>query len=129
MNDMLGTDIKLTEDFDLSIVAGDIELVSGVDCLKQDLSHALQTPLLAWGLDMNFGAGLTEFVNAGGDPFFAGDLRAAVKNAFETDPRIIKDSVNIEIYHRFEKSEIEIEFLPINQATMESMNYIIGTGV
>lgn len=124
MRDILGTDIKITN-WDISIKDGDIELVTGVDCLKQDLSHAFQTPQFFWGLSIEFGSRLTEFVGATDEPFFVQGLRRAINDVFEKEPRVQADSWKVEIYKRHDGVRIELEFLPIDRATPETMQFII----
>ena len=127
MSDILGTDIKLTEDYDIEIVNGDIALVSGIDCLKQDLLHALTTATGRWGLNIKTGSGLIRFVNGGSDPFFIAELRREIKGVFDNESRVKKDSLIQKIYRRSDKIEIEMEFTPIDRSTPESMQYIINT--
>jgi phage baseplate assembly protein W len=124
MRDVLGTDLKLT-DFDLTVSDGDIELVTGAECVKQDLSHALQTPLFFWGMEMDFGSRLAEFVQGGNDPFYFADLRIAVNEVFEKEVRVQPDSWQIELYKVGSGVEIESEFMPIEQETPESLTVIV----
>jgi len=126
MRDYLGTDIKLTG-FDFTVVDGDIDLVSGVDCLKQDLSHAMRTPPFFWGLDsLDFGSRLIEFVQGGSAPFYYSELRQAVNSVFDRESRVLKDSWKIDIYKLPNKVEMECEFLPIEHETTETLKQIIS---
>jgi phage baseplate assembly protein W len=128
MRDILGTDIKLTN-WDITIADGDIELVSGVECVKQDLLHAFQTPLYFWGMSIEFGSRLQEFVNGGDNPFFIADLRRAVNEVFQKEPRVQKDSWKINIFKRSDGIRIECDFLPIEQETPETIEFIIDKAV
>jgi len=124
MRDYLGTDIKLT-DFDFTVADGDIELVSGVDCLKQDLSHSMRTPPFFWGLDsLDFGSRLIEFVQGGSGPLYYADLRRAVNEVFEKETRV--DSWIINIFKLPDRVEIECEFLPVEHETTENLRQIIS---
>ena len=125
MIDILGTDIKLTN-FDMSIDDGDIELVTGKDCVKQDLLHAFLTPFFYWGMTIEFGSRLVEFVGGGNDPFYVADLRRAVDEVFQKEFRVQPDSWQVEVYKKASGVEIECEFLPIEQETSESMKFIIN---
>lgn len=124
MRDILGTDIKLTN-WDITIKDGDIELVTGVDCLKQDLSHAFQTPQYFWGMSIGFGSRLTEFVGAIDEPFFVQGLRRAINEVFEREPRVQPDGWKADVFKRHNSTRIECEFLPIEQATPETIQLII----
>lgn len=128
MRDILGTDIKLTN-WDITIADGDIELVTGAECVKQDLSHAFQTPLFFWGMAIEHGSRLIEFVNGGDDVFYIADLRRAINEVFEKNTRVQPDSWLINLYKKTTGIRIECEFLPIGQETPESMEYIIDKAV
>ena len=125
MKDILGTDIKL-EDWDIVIKDGDIELVSGVDCLRQDLAHAFLTPLFYWGMSPAFGSRLMEFVGGAADPFFTQGLRRAVNEVFAREPRVQKDGRRINIYKRPGSVRIECEYRPVDRETPESLQFVTG---
>jgi len=128
MRDILGTDIELTN-FDISVDNGDIKLATGTNCLKQDLLHALLTPLHFWGLEIQAGSRLVEFVNGSADPFYMADLKRAVNEVFSKEPRVQPNGWKVNVYKRTKSIRIEIKFLPIEQATPETMEIIIDRKV
>jgi phage baseplate assembly protein W len=125
--EILGRDIKLSE-WDIVITDGDLELVSGVDCLKQDLVYAFLTPLFYWGMEPDYGSRLAEFVEGGADDLYLSNLKRAVYEVFDKEPRVKRKSAKVELYRVADGIEIENEFLPIDEATSESMLIVIENG-
>jgi phage baseplate assembly protein W len=125
MADILGIDLKL-EDSDLSVADGDFELVSGVDCLKQDLLNAFLCPYFFWGMQIDFGSYLHEFVHGGGDEFLAVDLRAAVVQVLKAEPRVEPDSWTIKLDFGITGTTVSVEFQVIEWPTPESLQFIIS---
>ena len=127
MRDILGTDLKLDDDFDISIVDGDLELVTGRDCLKQDIATGIATPLMLWGGDIRHGSLVQALINGGTDKWFTARLRRTLRSVFDKNTRVVKSarSPQIDIYHRKGKTEINMIFTAIDNPTEDSMIYII----
>ena len=121
--DILGCDIKLTS-FDFTTNSGDIDLVSGVYCLKQDLLDAMLTPYFYWGHSLDFGSRLIEFVEGSKDPLYVAELRAAAAEVFEAEVRVERDSWDIQLFWLPDSVELEMMFWPIESETPASMAII-----
>ena len=126
--DYLGTDILFDEEGDLVVsTSGDLETVSGLDCLKQDLRDRLETipgDLFAhpdWGCNIHTMLGaLSSNLNRA---LAVRYLRLAILD----DPRIRKETVQV-IVREFntEQKTFEIRFVPKGSATQQSLVWGFG---
>lgn len=124
MADILGTDLAL-ESSDLVVQDGDFALVTGVYCLKQDLLNAFLCPRFFWGMQIDVGSRLTEFIHGDASPLYLADLKRAVAEVFEAEPRVEKDSWDIVVEPRGGEIEITAEFLPIEWSTRQTIRFIV----
>jgi len=126
MEDIYGTDL-LMEESDLVVSnGGDLELVTDIDCLNQDLLNAFLTPYYFWGLTHQHGSRLQEFVEGGNDDFYETDLKKAVIEVLKVDARIKKDSWNIQFEKSSDTIEITASYLPIGRNTPEVIKFKLG---
>ncbi|MBN2381172.1 hypothetical protein JXM67_15340 [candidate division WOR-3 bacterium] len=99
----LGRDIKLELDYetgeilDVAISDGDFALLSGEDCLKQDLLNELWTQYYDWALAYTVGTRLPEFVNMPFSGIVVADLYNAIREPLEREDRLVRGRYNIRL--------------------------------
>lgn len=93
----LGTDIALDAEGEIVLEYADLALVKGRDCLLQDIKTRLMTDIGALFYDTAFGSGVLRYIQAPADELTLLELKAAVKDALETEPRIDNNSVAIKV--------------------------------
>lgn len=97
----LGRDIKLVVDKDdgriLGVIVeeGDIALLEGEECLKQDLLSELWTQYYDWALEFTVGSRLPEFVNMPMSGIVVADLYNAIREPLEREDRLVEGRYNI----------------------------------
>jgi hypothetical protein len=97
----LGRDIKLVVDkddgriFDVIVEEGDITLLEGEDCLKQDLLNELWTQYYDWALEFTVGSRLPEFVNMPMSGIVVADLYNAIREPLEREDRLVEGHYKI----------------------------------
>jgi len=124
--DVYGTDL-LMEESDLVVSDdGNLELVTGIDCLNQDLLNAFLTPYYFWGLDHRHGSRLQEFIEGAGDGLYAIDLKQAINEVFKSDPRVKKDSQKVSFNRLADGIEITASYIPIGRNTPEVIKFKLG---
>ena len=127
-SEYLGKDIFFDEDGDLSVSpTGDLEIVSGLDCLQQDLRDRLETmpgdlyahPVWGCSIRLLLGALSTPLNRALAVRY----LRLAVLD----ESRIRKETVQV-LVRQFttEQKEFEIRFVPKGLATQQSLVWGFG---
>jgi len=84
----LGTDIALGSDGDIKVVNGDIAIVEGVECLKENLKDRLFATQGDLVLHPEFGLGIHDFVSLPPTSNMKFELRARVKFQLLEDPRV-----------------------------------------
>lgn len=93
MSDPLGTDLYLEgESGDLVVEDGDLKTVSGVACLRQNLSCAFEAGYGDWGGELLAGSGVAAAVEMSG-PYFEPTVRDKVREVCRRDGRVDMDSV------------------------------------
>lgn len=99
----LGRDIKLELDFndgrilDVFIEDGDLALLEGEDCLKQDLLNELWTCYYDWALAYTVGSRLPEFVNMPMSAMVLADLYRAIQEPLEREDRLVRGRYDIKL--------------------------------
>lgn len=99
----LGRDVKLEVDYDdgriLDIVIedGDLALLEGEDCLKQDLLNELWTQYYDWALAYTVGTRLPEFVNMPMSGIVVADLYNAIREPLEREDRLVRGRYKIKL--------------------------------
>lgn len=91
------TDIALDAEGEIILEYADVALVEGKDCLLQDIKTRLMTDIGALFYDTSFGSGILRYIRAPADELTMLELKAAVKDALETDPRIDNNSVAVKV--------------------------------
>lgn len=74
-----------------------IALVEGTGCLLQDIKTRLMTDTGTLFYDPSFGSGVLRYIQAPGDELTLLELKAAVKDALETEPLIDNNSVAVNV--------------------------------
>lgn len=97
MTETLGTDIRVENGDFATTPTGDLQLVTGLACVAQDLKHRLMSPADALFLHPGWGADLVRFVQAANDPLNRLDLEQAVREALEADSRVEAGSAAAEV--------------------------------
>ena len=123
---MIDTDIRVDDGCDvLEIAIGyeDLELVSGDECLLQDIRNKLYTDIGALFYDLSYGAKVLRYIHAPKDEMTFLKLKQIIIIALKQDNRINENSVKIEINTQDDKLVIKIDFKTI---TNENLNLEIG---
>lgn len=89
----LGTDIAV----DLSASVGDLDLVTGKNCLTQDIYLRLTTPRGDLWCHTDYGIDLYRFLHMEGTEINQLDFVQAIEEEIGKDPRIDIDTINVEI--------------------------------
>lgn len=97
MDAALGTDVRISNGEFMATPTGDLQLVSGLSCVVQDIKHRLISPADALFLHPGWGADLVRFIHAQGDPLIRLDLQQAVQEGLESDPRVEAGSASTEV--------------------------------
>lgn len=99
----LGRDVKLEVDtetgeiLDVVLADGDLALLEGEDCLKQDLLNELWTQYYDWALAFTVGTRLPEFVNMPTGGLELADLNNAIREPLEREDRLVAGRYRIEL--------------------------------
>lgn len=91
------TDIALDTEGEIVLEYADMALIEGKDCLLQDMRTRLMTDIGALFYDTAFGSGVLRYIRAPADELTMLELKAAVKDALETEPRIDNNSVAVKV--------------------------------
>ncbi|MCR4443482.1 MAG: DUF2590 family protein [Peptococcaceae bacterium] len=113
-NEQLGTDISLV-DMDFVVKAdGDIDMVSGRECLAQDLKHMVLSD-----------AGIQQYLKDEATEINKLDFQQAIVMLLETDPRVVPGTAACEV-STWERDNIQAtaSFQPIDDGN--PMNLVLG---
>ena len=113
---MIDTDIRVDDGYDvLEIAIGyeDLELVSGDDCLLQDIRSKLYTDIGALFYAPNYGAKVLRYIHAPKDEMTFLNLKQIISIALKQDNRINENSVKIEVTTQDDTFVIKIDFKTI----------------
>lgn len=91
------TDIALDAEGEIVWEYADLALVEGKDCLLQDIKTRLMTDIGALFYDTAFGSGVLRYIQAPADELTLLELKAAVKDALETETRIDNNSIAVKV--------------------------------
>ncbi|MGL5253804.1 MAG: hypothetical protein ACRC9L_02100 [Brevinema sp.] len=94
INPSISTDIKL-ENGEISLGLTDFQLVSGSQCIIQDIITRLSTDIGALFYASSFGESILRFVHAPSSS--ASELKGAILRALQSESRIIPNSEDIAI--------------------------------
>lgn len=114
---ILGNDLLLDESGDLMLnPSGDLEIVSGRDCLLQDVRHRLETSHGdLFGHD-DFGSLLFIYLGQPDTELNRALIKRSVVNALELEKRINPKTVQVEIVKfTAEEIQVEISFIPLDK--------------
>ncbi|SFB88630.1 Protein of unknown function [Brevinema andersonii] len=92
------TDIALTTEGEISLEYDNIGLVSGTECILQDIKTRLMTDKRALFYDPSFGSGLLRYIHASADEGTLLELKAVIKEALEQEPRVKEGSVRVKTF-------------------------------
>lgn len=128
MSELFGTDILLDEDGDFLISsAGDLEIVTELGCLKQDIKHRLETYPGDLLDDETYGVGLQQFINSEDSPINRLEITQLIKSKLADEPRVELDSVEPEVLQWNDGNiEIVVSYLPIGEDN--PVNLILKVG-
>lgn len=102
--------LKLDDTGDLVMENNELVFINGVDEIKQCLRQILRTNINEWFLDPTLG--FDRYTVLGQKTFNEEDVREALVNAIEQEPRI-ETVENIEINFDDRKRELHIRFVAI----------------
>lgn len=91
----MSVDIKL-ESGSLSMGYEDFELVSGEECLIQDIRSELFTDIGALYYEPSYGSRVLRYIQGARDNLTLVELKQAVKIALKSDERIVPNSIVIQ---------------------------------
>ena len=124
----LGADLKFDEDGDLLVsTTGDLELISGSECLKQDLGDRLETMPGDLYAHPDWGCSIRLLLGALSTPLNRALAVRYLRLAVLDEPRIRKETVQV-LVRQFttEQKEFEIRFVPRGGATQQSLVWGFG---
>ena len=124
----LGKDIKFGEDGDLCISpSGDLETVSGLDVLKQDLRDRLETIPGDLYAHSGWGCQIRTLLGALSTPLNRALAVRYLRLAVLDDHRIRKETVQVLVREfNSEQKSFEIRFIPKGSATQQSLVWGFG---
>ena len=124
----LGIDILFDEDGDLSVSPiGDLEIVSGIECLRQDLRDRLETMPGDLYAHPDWGCSIRLLLGTLSTPLNRALAVRYLRLAVLDEPRIRKETVQV-LVRQFtsEQKEFEIHFVPRGEATQQSLVWGFG---
>ena len=124
----LGTDILFDEEGDLVVSpSGDLEMVSGLDVLKQDLRDRLETIPGDLYSHSDWGCNIRTMLGALSSPLNRALAVRYLRLAVLDDPRIRKETVQV-LVREFtnEQKSFEIRFVPKGSASQQSLVWGFG---
>ena len=127
-NEYLGKDILFDEDGDLKVSAtGDLETVTGLECLKQDLRDRLETMPGDLYAHLDWGCRIRLLLGALSTPLNRALAVRYLRLAVLDEPRIRKETVQV-LVRQFtvEQKVFEIRFVPKGFATQQSLVWGFG---
>ena len=124
----LGKDILFDDEDDMVVSAtGDLELVTGLDCLKQDLRNRLETIPGDLYSHTDWGCSVRTMLGALSSPLNRALAVRYLRLAVLDDPRIRKETVQV-IVREFntEQKSFEIRFVPKGSSSQQSLVWGFG---
>jgi hypothetical protein len=114
-----GVDLRLDHS-DLVVGAdGDLLLVEPEGSLVQDLLDAFMTPYYYWGLTHQFGSRLREFIEGPAGGFYYTDLKRAVLEVFDAEPRVVANKSRVFLERSDAGVVITASFVPVETGVEE----------
>ena len=124
----LGKDILFDEDGDLMVSpSGDLETVSGLECLQQDLRDRLETIPGDMYAHPDWGCNIRTMLGALSNPLNRALAVRYLRLALQAESRIRKETVQV-LVRKFdtEQKNFEIRFIPKGSATQQSLVWGFG---
>lgn len=121
--ELFGTDVKLDVygDF-IQAVDGDLKTVSGLNCLEQEIRHRLLTYQGDLFCHADYGAGLQNFIHLEATRINRLDLVQAIKEALLEEPRVVIDSLEVEIEAWSDDKIVAlVQYLPIESDVEQNL--------
>ena len=124
----LGKDILFDEEGDLVVSSsGDLETVSGLDCLKQDLRNRLETMTGDLYAHPDWGCSIRTLLGALSNPLNRALAVRYLRLAVLDDPRIRKESVQVLVREfNSEQKTFEVRFTPKGNSSPQSLVWGFG---
>lgn len=120
----LGTDIAYHKNFDM-LATGDTNLASGINCLSQDLLHALTTPKGDLWYDETYGVDIYKYLKGENTETQRLALELEIIMTLEADPRVVTGSAVAQIVSwNLHKISIKASCKPI--AESNRLNMVLG---
>ena len=127
-SEYLGKDILFDEEGDLVVSAtGDLEMVIGLECLKQDLRDRIETMPGDLYAHPEWGCQIRQLLGALSTPLNRALAVRYLRLAVLDEPRVRKETVQV-IVRQFttEQKVFEVRFVPKGSATQESLVWGFG---
>ena len=124
----LGNDILFDEDGDISVsTTGDLQMASGLECLKQDLRDRLETVPGDLYSHPEWGCNIRMMLGALSSPLNRALAVRYLRLAVLDDPRIRKETVQVLVREfNSEQKNFEIRFVPKGFFTQQSLVWGFG---
>ncbi len=124
-SEVYGQDVKLKEDGTLSIQNGGIEMVSGLDNLKQAITHRVKSDYKSLSTHPRYGCGLLSIIGEKNTAAINTLARASIIEAINFEPRLdyIRELTSFAVGDAI-KFSIQVDSIETNTPT--DLNFVIG---
>ncbi len=111
----LGYDLKIAETGDLMLSStGDLELISGKDCLLQDVRHRLETSYGDLFGHEDFGSVLFQYLGQADTELNRALIKRSVVTALAQEKRINLQTIQVKLVkYAAEEIQVQIAFIPL----------------
>lgn len=123
-----GVDVALKDGDFVTLPAGDVALVEGLDCLAQDLARRLTTPQGSHWAHADYGVRVYRFFQSEDTPLNRLDLEQEIQSGAEADPRVVPGSAWSRVTG-WDRSKITIELSVIPIGRGNRLNMVLGYGI
>lgn len=111
------TDIKLDESWQLTQAAnGDAPIVSGIECLIQDIKLEALTQEGELFYDLTYGWSLLDFIQSDDDDLTRLEIKERVRNKLEKRPEVDAESVQTNIMYNEDILRLRISLRLLNDS-------------
>lgn len=123
----LGTDMALVGGDLAALASGDAAVVSGAQCLAQDLTLRLTTPRGDLWSHPDFGVTVLRFLQAEDTPVNRLDMAMEIERAVLSDPRVAPGSVKVEVLD-WGRDAIRVSVSCRAASETNPLNLVLGYG-
>lgn len=121
----LGRDIRLVSGDLVPHPAGDVDTVTGLDCLRQDLAIRLTTPVGSLRFDRTFGTRVHRYIRSPNTDMTRKALEQDLRLDSEADPRVEPGSATARVVE-WDRNVIRVEISVRPLGTPSRLSLVIG---